>query len=156
MLYEHNQIQTRDNRVIVGNDYLYSEDGHTCMVKVLEMEITKALDSGFDEGNTFDCSALNELYSYDGMWVLKNPTIENLMPLMSKSESGFIPMDNSYIKSVCKIRTTDCCRYLIMGGDGFECANLNPGLKKTIDERADSGKMNAIGKNCEGYGKEKG
>ncbi len=53
------------------------------------------------------------------------------------------------IKEVCKIgQGKDCCRYLTMGPNGFECAKLNLGLMLTIDARVES--MNAKGDNCEG------
>jgi hypothetical protein len=35
-------------------------------------------------------------------------------------------------------RGHDCCRYLVAGGDGFECARVSPGLKKTLDDRGNT------------------
>jgi hypothetical protein len=77
----------------------------------------------------------------------------NIASAMSPAKGPVI--ETEYWKNVCKPYTGSCCRYLVMGSDGFECARLSDDMIKTIDERADSGQMNAIGKNCEGYGKEK-
>lgn len=58
-------------------------------------------------------------------------------------------VDMTHIKSVCKIGQREkCCRYLIMGQDGFECAK-ETSLKTTIDLRVNT--MNAQGDNCVGY-----
>lgn len=56
---------------------------------------------------------------------------------------------STIIKETCKIgQGADCCRYLIMGCTGFECAKLEHGLKVTIDARVES--MSAQADNCEG------
>ena len=55
----------------------------------------------------------------------------------------------TYMREVCKIgQQGECCRYLIGGPNGFECAKLNPGLAVAIDSRVEQ--MNAQGDNCEG------
>ena len=52
------------------------------------------------------------------------------------------------VKDTCKIgQEHDCCRYLIIGGDGFECAKLT-NMKLTLDSRGDS--MTARADNCDG------
>ena len=54
-----------------------------------------------------------------------------------------------HVESTCKPGTEDCCAYLVMGTNGFECVKLNE-LKFTIDLRLAEGTMRAIGDNCEG------
>jgi len=169
MIYNHNQIQTRTKEVVIGKDYAYFEEfpNAIAMVKVLEdnsndefikfkLEISRTIHPSMVEGKIFECSAKRGLYSYAGMWMIKDPSIENLMPAMHKPSKVQTPMDMDYIKSVCKMGAGggQCCRYLTMGSAGFECANLEPEMKELLDQRADSGQMNAIGKNCNGYGKE--
>ncbi len=57
---------------------------------------------------------------------------------------------NDHIKNVCKIgQGIECCRYLVMGSDGFECVKGSQ-LAFTLDTRAESKTMNARGNNCEG------
>ena len=55
-----------------------------------------------------------------------------------------------YLKEVCKIgQGAECCRYLIAGHKGLECAKLTD-LKKTIDLRVEAKMFTAIADNCEG------
>lgn len=57
---------------------------------------------------------------------------------------------NEQIKNICKIgQGNDCCRYLMMGSGGWECAK-GTSLQRTLDIRAEFGKMTARGDNCEG------
>lgn len=59
-------------------------------------------------------------------------------------------MDDDFAKQTCKIgQMADCCKYLMMGPDGFECAKTNPTIKAAIDRRTD---MHAKGDNCPGFG----
>lgn len=105
------------------------------------------------EGKVFECSAAVGLYSYDGMWIIKDPSIINLMPAMGGPSEKQKPMEMDYIKSTCKIgQGAECCRYLTMGSKGFECALLEESLRIIIDERVETGKMVSISKNCKGYG----
>lgn len=54
----------------------------------------------------------------------------------------------AYVTEVCKIgRGHDCCRYLVSGPTGFECAKLTP-MRKHLNSRGDS--MTARADNCEG------
>jgi hypothetical protein len=56
----------------------------------------------------------------------------------------------TYIKDTCKIgQGHDCCRYLIMGSKGFECAKVTI-LKAHLDERVRQESIVARGDNCEG------
>ena len=58
-------------------------------------------------------------------------------------------LDDKQIKEVCKLGQGEkCCRYLICGGEGFECAKLMTPLKYDIDYKAST--MSAKGDNCEG------
>ena len=57
---------------------------------------------------------------------------------------------NDHVKGVCKIgQAHDCCRYLAMGGEGFECLK-NTSLAVTIDTRVMMGTIYAQANNCEG------
>ena len=59
-------------------------------------------------------------------------------------------MDIGQAKDICKLgQAEDCCRYLMVGGNGFECAKLTS-LKADIDEKVKAGKFNAQGDNCDG------
>ena len=59
-------------------------------------------------------------------------------------------MDIGHAKDICKLgQAEDCCRYLMVGGNGFECAKLTK-LKKTIDKKVKSGIFKAQGDNCDG------
>lgn len=59
-------------------------------------------------------------------------------------------MINNYVKNTCKLGLgNDCCRYLVGGTKGLECAKLTS-LKLTIDQRVDSKSFTARGDNCDG------
>lgn len=59
-------------------------------------------------------------------------------------------MDDSYVNDVCKIgQGSDCCRYLMMGSGGFECAKASAMMRNAIDARAS--RMTAKGDNCSGF-----
>ena len=52
--------------------------------------------------------------------------------------------------NVCQLGTENCCAFLLMGVNGFECAK-NSELKLAIDLRLAEGTMNATGDNCNGW-----
>lgn len=55
-----------------------------------------------------------------------------------------------HVEKVCKVgQGKECCRYLMAGPDGFECAK-GTGFAKHIDLRVHT--MTAQGDNCEGKG----
>ena len=57
---------------------------------------------------------------------------------------------NDTITNVCKIgQGHDCCRYLTMGGKGFECQK-HSSLAKLLDQRVEDEDINARGDNCDG------
>jgi hypothetical protein len=57
---------------------------------------------------------------------------------------------NQHVINVCKLgQGNECCRYLVMGSLGFECAK-NTSMRSTIDNRVDMNAMVAQGNNCEG------
>jgi hypothetical protein len=61
---------------------------------------------------------------------------------------------NEHIRNTCKIgQRNDCCRYLAIGPDGFECLKSSD-LKDHIDDRVERGDMVAQGDNCEGKSQE--
>lgn len=61
-------------------------------------------------------------------------------------------MENQkWIHSTCKIgQEAECCRYLLAGSDGFECAKVNPILKLVVDKDWAINEHVAQGDNCEG------
>ena len=57
---------------------------------------------------------------------------------------------NENINNVCKIGQGNlCCRYLVVGNKGFECAK-NTSLKEALDYRVYKQTIIAQGDNCEG------
>jgi hypothetical protein len=58
-------------------------------------------------------------------------------------------MTDAYLKRNCKPGTAECCRYLVCGGDGFECAKLTD-MKAYLDQRVVEGTIRAVGDNCKG------
>lgn len=57
---------------------------------------------------------------------------------------------SEHIGKVCRIgQGHDCCRYLMMGSGGFECAKLT-GLKGMLDRRVEEETITARGDNCDG------
>ena len=56
-----------------------------------------------------------------------------------------------HLQSVCKIgQGKTCCRYLVTGINGFQCAKLTS-LRLTLDARVEADTMTAQGDNCDGY-----
>jgi hypothetical protein len=59
-------------------------------------------------------------------------------------------IDRDHVKTVCKIgRGAECCRYLMAGGNGFECAKHTT-LASVLDNRVAFDEINAKGDNCPG------
>ena len=59
-------------------------------------------------------------------------------------------MEFDRVKKICKIgEGSRCCRYLMAGKDGFECAHSTP-LAKVLDDRAEAKTMIATSINCDG------
>ncbi len=72
-------------------------------------------------------------------------------------------LETNHVKETCKIgQGHDCCRYLVMGTGGFECARLVKGgaanllgqkgetPKDLIDKRVEAKQMVARADNCGG------
>lgn len=58
---------------------------------------------------------------------------------------------NEHIKNVCKIgQGKECCRYLTLGPDGWNCERNNPSAKRMLDLRVESGSFISKGINCDG------
>jgi len=58
----------------------------------------------------------------------------------------------SWVEEICKIgKGSACCRYLVGGAQGFECAKHTT-MKATIDRRVEAGSFTARGDNCTGLG----
>jgi hypothetical protein len=61
--------------------------------------------------------------------------------------SGFV----GFIATTCKIgQGADCCRYMLIGAQGWECGKLLATAKPQLDARAALGMMTARADNCEG------
>lgn len=57
---------------------------------------------------------------------------------------------NDVLKDICKIgQGAACCKYLLAGENGFECAKTN-GWKDIVDNNWKTVKHTAQGDNCEG------
>lgn len=57
---------------------------------------------------------------------------------------------NEYVKTVCKFgQGASCCKYLVMGKDGFKCMKSSPVNKEHIDSVWNETKISQ-GDNCEG------
>jgi hypothetical protein len=74
------------------------------------------------------------------------------------------PLSMDYVKGVCKIgEGAACCRYLLMGTQGFECGKHQTwqvkslagdgaeNVKALMDARVAAGTMVAQGDNCDGF-----
>lgn len=62
----------------------------------------------------------------------------------------FLTVTMTYLKEVCKIgQGADCCRYIVAGKGGIECAKLST-MKPAIDSRVEAGMFVAQADNCEG------
>lgn len=59
-------------------------------------------------------------------------------------------MITEYIQNICKIGQAElCCKYLIMGSKGFECAKKTS-MKEVVDDNWANNEHVAQGDNCEG------
>lgn len=77
---------------------------------------------------------------------------EDLEPYSLKPEDI---LTIGHIKDVCRPNTEKTCRYLTVGGDGFECAKVlgHTSIASKLDDRVREGSIRAIGNNCGGrYG----
>lgn len=58
---------------------------------------------------------------------------------------------NDNIKNVCKIgQGAACCKYLVVGHDGFECMKIDLKSKNVIDINWQQNEHVAQGDNCDG------
>lgn len=56
-----------------------------------------------------------------------------------------------HVQNVCKIgQGSLCCKYLVVGGAGFECMKASPGNKAVIDKAWAKSEQVAQGDNCAG------
>lgn len=61
----------------------------------------------------------------------------------------------THIKEVCKIgQGAECCKYLVVGEEGFQCCKTDPLNKKIIDDNWRNTPHVAQGDNCEGVSDE--
>lgn len=61
--------------------------------------------------------------------------------------------DQQHVTDVCKLGAgAECCRYLAMGGPGFQCLHDHPTLRFVVDRRVDTGNLTAVAINCDGWG----
>lgn len=58
---------------------------------------------------------------------------------------------NEHIRDICKIgQGVICCKYLLAGANGFECAKIQPDWKLIVDNNWETTPHVAQGDNCEG------
>lgn len=58
---------------------------------------------------------------------------------------------DEWLKGVCKIgQGHECCRYVVCGPNGFECAKHDPSLAPQLNFRVFCETINARGNNCPG------
>ena len=61
-------------------------------------------------------------------------------------------MDIKHVKKICKLGHGDeCCAYLVVGTNGFECEKNKREWIPYIGERVKNGMMCAKGNNCDGF-----
>lgn len=58
-------------------------------------------------------------------------------------------IDSHHVETVCQPGKPACCRYLVVGSGGFECAK-HTSLRALLDSRVAAGTMRAVGDNCKG------
>ena len=64
--------------------------------------------------------------------------------------SALKAVPDGHVHRVCLIgHGSACCRYLVLGSKGFECAKLSS-LRQVLDTKADAGSILAVGDNCDG------
>lgn len=57
-----------------------------------------------------------------------------------------------HTREICKLgQGEDCCAFIVMGMDGFECVKGTL-TQQTIELKLAEGTMNAKDDNCKGYG----
>jgi hypothetical protein len=62
-----------------------------------------------------------------------------------------MPEINENVLKICKLgQGALCCKYLVMGSEGFECMKIDTENKKVIDENWKTVEHVAQGDNCEG------
>jgi hypothetical protein len=65
-------------------------------------------------------------------------------------------MDGSWLHEVCLIgQGARCCRYIVCGPGGFDCAKHDPVISRTVDARVEARTMNARADNCPGLAAER-
>ncbi len=69
---------------------------------------------------------------------------------MNKPERVDAVITETHLKEVCQPGTTECCRYLTMGRNGFSCEKHTPEINKLLDARVAAGTIRATGDNCGG------
>jgi hypothetical protein len=61
-------------------------------------------------------------------------------------------INDNHLKKFCKIgQGVECCRYVMVGKNGFECLKNIPKAKKLIDEQIKNRSDFPKGDNCNGY-----
>lgn len=79
-----------------------------------------------------------------------NPFNEMSRKIHETNQKAISPLTEDYVKGTCKPGTDDCCRYLLLGKNGWGCAKLISRLKQHFDDRVADGNIKAVGDNCPG------
>lgn len=62
-----------------------------------------------------------------------------------------IQIDKDHLRDICKMgQGKECCRYILLGRDGFTCGKHDADFRVLLDDRVQKGTLGAIGDNCEG------
>ena len=58
-----------------------------------------------------------------------------------------IELEDDEAKEICRLRQgEECCAFLVVGPDGFECIRMSPAFSETIFARLEEGAMVATGR----------
>jgi len=66
--------------------------------------------------------------------------------IIAGDSSTIVTISGDEAKAVCKLgQDNECCAFLVVGTNGFECVRMAAGFSLTIMNRLDAGSMNARG-----------
>ena len=63
--------------------------------------------------------------------------------------TGLKELTDDHVKAVCQPGTTECCRFLMMSPDGWECGKFTT-VAGLLNRRVAQQDIRAVGDNCEG------
>jgi hypothetical protein len=78
----------------------------------------------------------------NGISITPNPD-EKVFGLYYTGEGNCCKIEEGKEKAVCKVGTTDCCIFLVMGSKGFECAKFDTFTSRNLLGRHSKNEMKA-------------